>query len=63
MTLPDTVPINKLFSLRMPQIAKLSDISQRTGKDNSEIVREAIDEYFENHKDEETQVQPAAQEV
>lgn len=52
MTLPDTIPMNKLFSLRMSQVTKLSDLTQRTGKDNSEIVREAIDEYYQRHQEE-----------
>ena len=46
---PNEMPINRLFSMRMPQIAKLSDLSQRLDKDQSEIVREALDEYYERH--------------
>ena len=61
--IPEDTPINKTYSLRMIQIAKLSDLSNRLRKNQSDIVREAIDEYYENHKDEEAQVQPAAQEA
>lgn len=57
--IPEDTPINKTYSLRMMQIAKLSDLSTRLRKSQSDIVREAIDEYYESHKDEEFSDQPA----
>ena len=57
--IPEDTPINKTYSLRMMQIAKLSDLSIRLRKSQSDIIREAIDEYYENHKVEESQVIPA----
>ena len=46
------LPVNRLFSMRIEQISKLSDLSARLGKDLSAIVREAIDEYYNRHIDE-----------
>lgn len=34
---------SQTFSLRMDQVAKISDLAQRLGKSKSEIVRRAID--------------------
>ena len=46
--LPNLV-YSRTFRFALDHIAKLSDLSQRLRKDQSEIVREAIDEYFDRH--------------
>lgn len=38
---------SQTFSLRMDQLAKISDLSRRLGKSKSEIVRRAIDLLYE----------------
>jgi predicted DNA-binding protein len=56
-------PYTRTYRFSMEDIAKLSDLSQRLRKSQAEIVREALCEYYENHKDEEFSLQPAAQEA
>jgi predicted DNA-binding protein len=51
-------PYTRTYRFSMEDIAKLSDLSQRFRKSQSDIVREALNEYYENHKDEELQVRP-----
>lgn len=55
---PEETPITRAYSMRMLQIARLSDLSHRLGMDQSEIVRRAIDEYYARHQ-EQPQPEPA----
>lgn len=52
-------PYTRTYRFSMEDIAKLSDLSQRLRKSQAEIIRESLDEYYENHKDEEFSAQPA----
>ena len=60
--LPEETSIPRTYSMRMLQIARLSDLSQRLRMDQSEIVRQAVDEYFARHNDQ-LQPQPAEKEA
>ena len=59
--LTEETPITRTYSMRMLHIAKLSDLSHRLRMDQSEIVRQAIDEFFARHA--EDQPQPAEKEA
>lgn len=43
---PEELKINQSFTADMEHIGKLAELKQRTGKNVSKIIREAIDEYY-----------------
>jgi len=47
------IAFTQSFTLRMDQIAKIVDLSQRKGKSKSEIVRMAIDLLYQAEEDKE----------
>lgn len=50
MTFPlPNLAYTRTYRFGMEHIAKLSFLAETLRKDQSEIVREAIDEYFEKH--------------
>lgn len=53
MTFPlPNLAYTRTYRFGMEHIAKLSFLADVLKKDQSEIVRDAIDEYFERHADE-----------
>lgn len=51
------LPYARTYRFGMEHIAKLSHLAETLQKDQSEIVRTAIEEYYERHADD----QPAAE--
>ena len=43
------MPVNRTFSIRLGTIARLTELSEKLGMDKSQVVREAVDEYYQRH--------------
>lgn len=45
----DTTPVNRTYSVTVGHMQKIALLAIKLSKNQSEVVREAVNEYFEKH--------------